>query len=267
MKPSPTQRLLEAARLRRPLVLAHRGGRGLHPENSLLAFRSSAADGAEGAEFDVRLCASGEVVVFHDEKLDRLTDGRGKVARLPWEEVRRARIRSPAGGLSEERIPLLEEALGVFPDGFFLNVEIKFEEGSAYRVTRSVLDVLRRKQAASRFDLVVSSFQPSVLVACRFLEPTVARGYLWERAGKSRVGRFLFERLIAPAALHPEAALAKPKLFAKAAARNQPVVPWTVNDPAEMARLAQEGAAALITDRPDVARKTLNALPAAQAPA
>ena len=73
---------------RRPLVIAHRGARDVAPENTLAAFAAAAAAGADGIELDVTRCASGEIVVIHDDTLDRTTDGSGPVADMPYDLLR-----------------------------------------------------------------------------------------------------------------------------------------------------------------------------------
>ncbi len=88
-----------------PLVIGHRGASAREPENSLPAFRRAALDGADGVELDVLCCATGEVVVFHDDDLLRLAGRPYRVAGLPWAALREVRL---SGGAT---IPTLEEAL------------------------------------------------------------------------------------------------------------------------------------------------------------
>jgi glycerophosphoryl diester phosphodiesterase len=93
-----------------PLAFAHRGGAAGGLENSMAAFGRAVDLGYRYLETDVHATADGVLLAFHDSTLDRLTDRRGRVARLPWSEVSRARI----GGV--EPIPLLEDLLEAWPD-------------------------------------------------------------------------------------------------------------------------------------------------------
>src|SRR5512143_199880 len=97
---------------RRPLILAHRGASRRAPENTMAAFRLAAELGADGVELDVQLSKDGEVVVMHDSRVDRTTDGHGRIRDLPLAELRAL----DAGGwyapeFAGERIPTLAEVL------------------------------------------------------------------------------------------------------------------------------------------------------------
>ena len=94
----------------RTAIASHRGGAFLWPENSLTAFRATAALPLEQVECDVHASADGDAIVIHDATLDRTTDARGPVASLPTAAVTGARVR----GLAGERVPLLSEMLEVF---------------------------------------------------------------------------------------------------------------------------------------------------------
>ena len=121
-----------------PIPFAHRGGSADGLENSLAAFAGAVDLGYRYLETDVHATSDGVLLAFHDHTLDRVTDRRGVVARLPWREVRRARI----GG--REPIPTLEELLGSWPD-VRVNVDIK-EQGAV----APLVEVIRRTQAVDR---------------------------------------------------------------------------------------------------------------------
>ena len=102
-----------------PLVIGHRGASARAPENSVEAFARARADGADGVELDVLRCASGEVVVFHDDDLARLADRPERIDALPLAELRRVDLRGGA------RIPTLEEAFEACGPDLLVNVELK----------------------------------------------------------------------------------------------------------------------------------------------
>src|SRR5882762_11425903 len=95
------------------LLAAHRGGALLWPENSLLAFRNAVALGCDFVEFDVHQTADGEVAVIHDHTLDRTSEGRGAVGAATATALRRLRLKGRDGGLTDERVPLLEDVLAL----------------------------------------------------------------------------------------------------------------------------------------------------------
>ncbi|MCB0218412.1 MAG: hypothetical protein KDH09_01850 [Chrysiogenetes bacterium] len=261
-----TVNLLQRARESgRPLVLAHRGGRHLYPENTLEAFSRCFSDGAEGVELDVRCTRDGKVVVFHDAELETLTDGQGRASHKSWEEIRTIRVRNHQGDLTDQTIPRFEEVLEALPVDGFLNVEIKFERGSypgnsSLPLVRRTLEVLRGESAFGERPVIISSFSMQVNLQLRALARDFARGYLFEqRWGVPRYRR-IGDRLLAAHALHPAKELVSDELMAAARRAGREVAVWTVNEPDDMRRLARMGVGALITDRPDIGREVVDSL-------
>jgi len=229
-------------------IIAHRGASADAPENTLAAFSLARERGAHAVELDVQLCGSGEVVVFHDDTLERLTGAVGRVADTPLQTLRLLRVRG-------ETIPTFEEVLAAKdrrPPG--LVVEVK-AEGTLPPpgLEEKVVALLRRycPGPPSPPHLVVSSFQPIVLRRLRRLAPSIPRGLLLERRRLALRER-LFPPLARPWELHLEAAAATPARIARAHAHGLAVIAWTVNDPAEGARLLASGVSGLITDRPEL---------------
>lgn len=122
-------------------VAAHRGGAALAPENTLAAFRRAVADGATMLECDLRRTRDGEIVAIHDETVDRTTDGRGRVADLALDALRRL----DAGGwkapaFAGERIPRLDEVLALDAPHVLWNLQIKRGEPIAAAVAQRVVE-------------------------------------------------------------------------------------------------------------------------------
>jgi glycerophosphoryl diester phosphodiesterase len=132
--------------------IAHRGCLAQYPENTLDAFRRSAA-AVEMIETDVQRCGSGELVVFHDETLDRVTDVTGEVASTPLSTLKEASVLG-----TDESIPLLTEAFEAVPSSVGLNLELKGADVAADAV-----------EIAGRYDheVIVSSFRPDQVADAR----------------------------------------------------------------------------------------------------
>tara|TARA_R110002049_G_scaffold47596_3_gene137287 strand:- start:20143 stop:20991 length:849 start_codon:yes stop_codon:yes gene_type:complete len=129
-------------------VCAHRGARESHPENTLSAFKEAVRLGAQMVEFDVRMTKDGKLIIMHDASIDRTTDGTGLVEDLTWEEVKKLDAGSwKSKEFKGERVPLLDEALDVFPKTIWLNVHLKGDKALGAAVARTILDKNRVHQS------------------------------------------------------------------------------------------------------------------------
>jgi glycerophosphoryl diester phosphodiesterase len=239
----------------RPLIFGHRGaehhvaGSGI-VENTMPSFLRARDRGADGVELDVRLCASGEVVVFHDEDLTRLA---GRAARV--EDLSLALLREiPLHGGAA--IPTLDEVLAAMPAPMVVNVEIKTVPARRVpRLVAAVLDTILRSPAADR--VLVSSFDPVILAAVRLRAPHLPSGYLCHAGQRMPVRRGWPAYALRPHALHPEARLVDAARMRAWRRRGLTVNVWTVNDPIEVRRLAELGVDGIISDDPAAARAAL----------
>ena len=137
-----------------PIVFAHRGGGQEAPENTMSAFAHAYEAGVRHIETDAHLPADGQVVICHDETVDRCYDGTGVIAQMTWRELSKLRHRD-----SGEQLPLLAQVLEAFPDAYF-NIDVK-EAG----VEGPLLDVVADHGAADR--VLVASFSEPRLRAVR----------------------------------------------------------------------------------------------------
>lgn len=227
-----------------PAIWAHRGARAVAPENTLEAFRRAFELGADGVELDVHCTADACLVVHHDAD----APGLGVIAERTRAEVREARA----------DIPTLAEALDCCL-GHLVNVEIKHTRGTDGDPGADALVALLAERG-ERDDVLVSSFDLATIDRVRELDPSLPTGYLLlPGADIDEAIACCVER--GHAALHPG-------LFALAGDLAEQVVGaahdaglavnvWTVNDPAEVQRLARAGVDAIITDVPDVARAAI----------
>jgi glycerophosphoryl diester phosphodiesterase len=249
-----------------PLLIAHRGGSALAPENTLLAFRR-AIDWwhADFLELDVRPTRDGEVVVFHDEALDRTTDGTGPVASHTLDELRARDCGyrfTPDGGRTfpfrgrGAGISTLGEVLDALP-GVRVNVEIKDpraqdavrrairDRGAEHRTLIAAGDLRARSRFRDYPGPTSASAQELVtfllllrMRAARLYRPPVDAFQMPETYGGRRV--------------------LTPEWIRAAHAHNVAVHVWTVNEEADMRRLLSWGVDGVMTDRPDVLARVLH---------
>jgi glycerophosphoryl diester phosphodiesterase len=235
----------------RPLVWGHRGASFDAPENTLAAFRLAQQQGADGVELDAQRCASGEVVVLHDESLGRTTGFAGLVT-----ETRYSTIRALDAGARKaeryrgERVPLLAEVLEAFP--LLVNVELKCERADDRGLTAEVVRVIREARAQDR--VLLSSFNLLCLLRARASAPGILRALLFASEQEWPQRSALAAPALAVAALHPEHVLATPDRVGRWRRRGYSVACWTVDDPDRAATLVESGVSGLISNRPAVLR-------------
>jgi glycerophosphoryl diester phosphodiesterase len=233
-----------------PLAFAHRGGASEAPENTLPAFEQAIRLGYRYLETDVHVTADGVLVAFHDDKLDRVTDAEGVISALPWSTVRQARVDG------REPIPLLEELLGAFPEAR-INIDPKHDDA-----VEPLAEVIRRTGSANR--VCVGAFSDRRIAKVRALVgPQLCVGM-----GPRQVAQLVSAsrglpagRLTGACAQVPTGPRRTPLVTARfveaAHRRGIQVHVWTIDEPAEMARLLDLGVDGLMTDRPQVLREVL----------
>ncbi len=243
---------------RRPLVLGHRGASADAPENTLTAFREAQRQGADGVELDVMRCGSGELVVCHDEWLDRLAGEHLEVARTPLSTLRRldvgARFEERFEG---ERIPTLAEVLAVLPRGTVCNVEIKGRAAWDRTLVWSVARELSRSEAGQEF--VVSAFDLPAVFQARglcFRHPTA----MLVEPSQFLPPRVLAARALGLAALHVAHPLCTAASVGEWHRQGFAVAAWTVDDASDVERCCAAGVDALITNQPRATRAVVERL-------
>jgi glycerophosphoryl diester phosphodiesterase len=232
----------------RPLAIAHRGGAAHAPENSFRAFEHAVGLGYRYLETDARATADGVLLAHHDPTLDRVTDRAGRVSRLDYSAVARARI---AG---TEPIPKMEDLLAAWPDIRF-NIDIK-EAGAI----RPLAEVLRRTAAWDR--VCVGSFSARRLwVARQFFGRPVCLAASPVGVVTVRYLSLLARRLprTGICCVQVPIGVAGEPFVRRAHALGLQVHVWTVNDRGLMASLLDQGADGIITDETVALREVLAA--------
>jgi glycerophosphoryl diester phosphodiesterase len=236
-------------------LLGHRGASASAPENTLAAFDEAIRQRADGIELDVMTCGSGEVVVCHDEHLDRLAGLDWQVRWTTWARLRRVDVGSRLG-FAEAHIPLLDEVLERVPRGdFLLNVELKCERMEDDGLTLKAAERVRAHGLERQ--VVFSSFNPLCLVRLAHAHPGLRRAFLLDPDRGLWLQEHLWASLGANFALHPHAAQVTAERVRRWHARGWEVAAWTVDAPEEAARLRDAGVDSCITNCPGMLREAL----------
>ena len=212
----------------RPLLLGHRGARGVRsiPENTFASFDRALADGCDGFEFDVRLTADGQAVVCHDPKVGPL-------------EVARA----TADQLAD--LPRFDQVLKRYETTAFLDIELKVP--GLERTTGNLLRAHRPRRG-----FVVSSFLPAAFGFLREHDPSIPLGLICETKSQLQQWRKLPLEYVVP---HHK--LVSEDLVRELREANKKIFVWTVNDPSEIRRFATYGVDGIISDNPKLLAESL----------
>lgn len=266
--PAPDARQSPASAPRpRPLVMAHRGGAGLWPENTLHAFTQAAALGVDVLEIDLHATADGALVIIHDGTVERTTNGAGRVNAQTLAELKKLdagyRWTNDGGRTFPFRgkaitIPTLREVLDKFPE-VRLNIDIK---GSQPALVKNFCRSLRESRATANVN--VASFSWETLAEFRRECPEVTTSASFDEvlallsdaqaAGPQQQGTAVNKANLRAVQV-PESAggrqLLTAELVAAAHRRGLEVHVWTINDEAAMRRMIELGVDGIITDYPD----------------
>jgi glycerophosphoryl diester phosphodiesterase len=258
------------------LNIAHRGARSLAPENTLAAAHKALEVGADMWELDVGVSADGELIVFHDDSLTRVTNAETVFPlRAPWifttftlSELQQLETGSAfiqtdpfgqiaAGAISAEEqaawrgepIPTLRQALEFTRDhNWRVNVEIKKVPPplESFPVTDKVVALIESLDMAEQ--VLISSFQPDYLRQAKMLNPALTTAYL--RYIDKGEEPYAMVTQLGCRAYHPYTEITGEEEIARLRDAGIEVNVWTVNEEAEMARFIQAGVSGLITDFP-----------------
>lgn len=239
----------------RPLILAHRGASAQAPENTLAAFRLAAEAGADGIELDVHLSQDGEIVVIHDEQVDRTTNGHGWVHAMTLAELKALDAGSWfSPRFSGERIPTLAEVLeAVGPAVQLINIELKSGRVLYPGLETRVIETLRRFGLLQR--CILSSFNHFSLRLVKQIEPRARTGVLYV---EGLVDPWVYARHVPADAIHPPHYAVFPELVTGAHAAGLAVNTWTVDAPDDVRRVVACGVDAVITNDPAAVRRLLD---------
>ncbi|MDD2972939.1 MAG: glycerophosphodiester phosphodiesterase [Lachnospiraceae bacterium] len=232
--------------MKKTLVWAHRGASGYEKENTLAAFRLAVDQGADGVELDVQFSKDEELVIIHDERIDRTTGGQGYVKDYTYDEL---------CDISENQIPTLRQVYELLkPTGLTINVELKtgifFYPGIEQRV------VSLTKEMDMERNVIYSSFNHKSIKKVMKMNIKSEVGLLYGD-GFLHVPKYAAKMGVD--ALHPALYnLQYPHFIEKCKAKDLKLHVWTVNEESHMKLLCEQGIDAIITNYPDKARKVVD---------
>jgi glycerophosphoryl diester phosphodiesterase len=246
-------------------VIAHRGASAYYPENTIESFQAAIAMGADMVELDVQLSRNGEVVVFHDEKLSRCTNGKGKISDYTLVELKKLDAGRWFGKEYQgAKIPTLEEVVSLCRDKIAVNIEIKTEA-----VSENIRNGIEEKSlniveiGGMREHVVFSSYDPRAIRHLKEIDRTVAAAVdvaaavLFEKGYYgSKFPSEIIELLGADAFNCSKNELSK-KWLMNLKLNNIPVNIYTVNDKKNMRRFLELGVSGIFTNKPDILKAVL----------
>lgn len=223
-------------------IIAHRGASGLEPENTMRSFNKAIELRADMIEFDVHECATGEIVIIHDDTLDRTTNGNGEVCKTPLAGLER--LNAGKG----EHIPTLQKVLEQFRNKIKLNIELKGKhtgEPVAYLLHEHIYHY-----NWSVNDIVVTSFDHNELLKLHKIMPIVQLGALFD-IGDEIAFDSRFSYIVVPYEVLTQ------ELVKHAHDHTVKVFTYTLNEPGEISHAMACKVDGIISDRPDTVRSVL----------
>jgi glycerophosphoryl diester phosphodiesterase len=259
-------------KIERPLVIAHQGGDGIWPGDTMYAFEHAVEIGADVLEMDAHLTKDSQIVLMHDEEVDRTTDGTGLIENMTVNELKKLdaaydwsnddgkTFRYRGQGI---QVPTLDELFQKFPQMRYV-IEIKLTQNP---IDRPLCDLIRRENMEDK--VIIASFHDEAMQNFRDACPEVATS-----ASRAEVTKFvLLGKVFLSGLIVPEYEVIQPpfdpedsmnipimtkRFIRESHAKNIAVEPWTVDDPELMKQYIEWGVDGIMTDRPDLMIQALN---------
>jgi glycerophosphoryl diester phosphodiesterase len=232
------------------LKIGHRGAKGYEPENTLVSFQKALDMQVDGIELDVHLSADGELIVIHDETIDRTTNGKGFVNALSLRELNAFRINGnhDPRHLAElaQQIPTLAAVFDLVNQDCFINIELK-----SYQVADKVVSLIEKyvTKKGWKYDrFLVSSFDWNALQQVAFLNDKIPIGVLTETDLDLALA---FAKFIQAKSIHPHFHLLTKENTAQMQEKGLQVFPWTINEVEDIQKIKTFNVNGIITDFPN----------------
>ena len=222
------------------LKIGHRGARGYEAENTLSSFEKAIDLKVDGIELDVHLSADGELMVIHDETIDRTTNGKGFVNQMSCSELQKFKIED------QQYIPTLEEVLNLVNRRCWVNIELK-----SYETVPKVIEIIEKyihNKNWTYTDFIVSSFDWNALKELKSRNPKIPIGVLTEEDWEETIA---FAKGIQAKSIHPDVKLLNAENTQILQQNGFEVFPWTVNEKTDITKMKSFNVNGIISDFPD----------------
>ncbi len=233
---------------------AHRGYSGKYPENTMIAFEKAIEAGADGIELDVQLTKDGEVVIIHDESIDRTTDGKGLVVSFTCEELKKYDASyTYRGQMGFNPIPTLREYFELVKDmNIITNIELKTGVNEYHGIEQKVWDLIKEYNLTDR--IIISSFNHYTILRMKAIAPELVYGLLTETwyvdAGK-------YTHNLGVQCYHPQFANMTKEIVKEIKSHGVQINAWTVNKEETMRDLIEKGIDGIIGNFPELTKKII----------
>jgi glycerophosphoryl diester phosphodiesterase len=221
------------------LKIGHRGAKGHVAENTLASIQKAIELGVDGVEIDVHRCASGELVVFHDFTLDRMTNGSGEISKFPYRELKKLKT------TGNYEIPTLAQVLAFVDNKCLLNVELKGQE-TAKEAAR-IITFYVEKKGWEYSNFIVSSFEEHLLETVHGINDKIPLGVLTDINLERSVA---FAKKINAVSIHIDYTMLTEEVVTTLK-EDFKVFAYTVNNLKPLARIESYGVTGIISDYPD----------------
>ncbi|WP_255294784.1 glycerophosphodiester phosphodiesterase [Bacillus sp. AFS041924] len=231
-------------------IIGHRGAAGNYPENTMVSFMACEDLGADGIELDVHLTKDGEIVVIHDETINRTTNGKGFIKDYTLAELKKFdasfRFKRQFRGCT---IPTLKEVFEwAQGNNFSINVELKNDKIDYHGLEERVINLIRSYEYENR--VALSSFNHKSMLKFHLMAPDIETAVLYNRRSKEP---WKLAEDYKARAVHPNYRIISDDQIKKTMENQIAVRPYTINEPEIMKRLFEDDCTAIITDFPEIA--------------
>lgn len=235
-------------------IFAHRGYSGKYPENTMIAFKKALECGVDGIELDVQLTKDGEVVIIHDETIDRTTTGKGFVVDYTYEELEKFDASFKFKDLGFNKIPTLREYFQLVKDyDIVTNVELKTGINEYLGIEEKVWELIKEYNLEEK--VIISSFNHFSVMRMKKIAPQLKYGFLSEDwiidAGK-------YTHSHGVQCYHPRFNNLVPDVIKELKKYNLDINTWTVNLEEDMRYLYSNNIDVIITNYPELAQEIKN---------
>ena len=248
------------------LVVAHRGGAALAPENTLAAFENALKIGVDQVECDVHVSKDGELVVMHDPDVSRTTNGTGQIGAMTLAEIEKLNDAAKFGNGSwpEQKVPTLGQVLDLVKGKVGVQIEIKVAAGNTRYsgIENKVADLLNAKGMTDK--AIVISFDFPTLKDIKAIDPRIKTGALvnaqWMSSHMTKSPEQILDEVVQDTGADyfmPTSGSVNEALVKATHARGLKMGTWTVDATSEMKRLAGWGVDAITSNKPDELKRTM----------